>query len=209
MKSSQWFRATIVAGIAAVLSGAAVASWRPPSRGDSAAASPMDSSEGVFRQEHEIVLLYVGRASCGWCRRPEMHVALDEAREVLRSRLIAAGWKFKTYGVGIDYSPQQSLDHLQRMGPFDAISAGDGWRSLAGSMLASGKLAGPRATPQLLVLRRLNRVSGPESNGFAEIISEQLLVRKVGLFEIQEWLADGAVIPPSPLRDDELAQRIN
>lgn len=151
-------------------------------------------SSTPFRLDSQLVLLYVGRRSCRWCTSPEMHQALDSIRSLTATHASRNGVRLRTYGIGLDADPTVGLSHLKDVGGFDAVSAGDGWLGIGGGQLAWGALAGPRATPQIIVLGRLIRAAGTPAAGFVEVLEERLLVRKIGLDEIQEWLFAGAPI---------------
>lgn len=131
-----------------------------------------------------------------------MHAALDSARLLLLRQAGRDSLSVRVHGIGVDHGSREGLAHLKTLGPFDAVSAGDAWQSLSAKALVVGDLAGPMATPQLLVLGRVLRVVGESSRAYSEILSERLLVRKVGLWEISDWVASGAHFPRVAFAND-------
>lgn len=166
------------------------------SEGAAPNGAPIDSQ---FRSERELVLVYVGRESCAWCRRPELVVAIDSAVVILQALALAERASFRFFGIGVDLDPQASVKHLRKFRGLHGWSVGDGWNSLTGDLLVSGRLAGPRATPQVIVIVRDKRVAGNRIAGFSEVLSEAIVLRKVGLMEIEEWLQYGAILPAGSL----------
>ncbi len=96
-----------------------------------------------------------------------------------------------TIGIAKDSVAEQGIRHLRRFGRFDEIMAGRGWRNAGVLRYIYDDFPGPAATPQVLVLRRTlaNNV------GQWEVLKEEVLVRKVGLMEIRNWVNRGATIP--------------
>ncbi|MGQ0764298.1 MAG: hypothetical protein ACT4OZ_01360 [Gemmatimonadota bacterium] len=121
-----------------------------------------------------------------------MRDLLEHLRGMLPAQASAAGASLRFQAIGVDHDVQASLDHLKGLGRFDAIAAGDAWLSIAAGELAWGDFAGPRSTPQILLVDRMLRVSGYGPNGYVEVLRERLLARKIGLAEIDEWVKLGA-----------------
>jgi hypothetical protein len=85
------------------------------------------------------------------------------------------------------------LAHLDKIGSFDEVSAGQGVLNLAAAHFISRDHRGMAATPQLIVVERTVRA---EAGGVDPTsVREQVLVRKVGVAEISNWLAANAPLP--------------
>ncbi len=189
---------TIAAGAAAIVQRRAVPSFVSP------AGSLTDSlrlvAEEPVSETRQLVVLYVGRASCGYCTSEAMGEALSGVRSVVSALAKSTGTTYRIYGVGVDRDRQRSLEHLEKLGGFDAVSAGDRWLSPAAGELAWGRFAGPRTTPQILILERMLRVKGGVEEGYVDVREENLLARLIGLNEIEAWLAAAAGGMPRELQ---------
>lgn len=140
----------------------------------------------------ELVLVYVGAASCASSNRPEIEDYLAAIRAGWEGRAAALDSRFVSVGVALDWNVAEGLAHLSASGHFDEVNAGQ-------NALSSGALRyiwdahpGPAATPQVLLLNRTLSVNGAGVTA----IEEDLLVRRVGVAEIGTWLARGM---PTPL----------
>lgn len=141
----------------------------------------------------ELTLVYIGSNSCGACNHPRLPQAVDTIRMLLRERVGKLGIPLSTVGIGKNWDPADGLAHLRRMGAFDEVMAGRSWLNIGALQYIWQELPGPGATPQLLLLAR--RVSRPTSEDriprYGITPLKPVLVRKVGLDEIFDWLADG------------------
>jgi hypothetical protein len=144
----------------------------------------------------EWTLVYIGSSTCTPSNAPELAHAAAELRQVLAARAAGNGATFSTLGIARDRQVRAGLRHLRRHGEFDEVIAGRSWSNLGLQRYVWGDLPGQAATPQLLLVERTLDEPSPGQGGrqFA-IQRERLLVRKVGLDEIQAWLRDGAPVP--------------
>lgn len=156
-----------------------------------AALSPSESS----RSYPELVLIYVGRASCSWCNQPELRTAMLTIRDMLEKRARKSNHTLRVIGIGVDHHAKASLSHLAKLGDFDEIAAGYGWVNFAARRFVLGDLAGPPATPQLIVLTREIRAPIVSLRALPEVANERLIARKVGLHEILAWVEHEVPLP--------------
>ena len=148
-------------------------------------AAPPDSG-------HQIVLIYIGKSTCVWCRRPELIPAYAAIRTSLEQEAKIRGARLVTIGVAADRRAAPGLEHLEKLGEFDEVIAGNGWVNAAALKYVWGDAAGPAATPQLVALRRRVVQPTPDSAATYTIRDEEILARKVGLYEIQQWARENA-----------------
>jgi hypothetical protein len=143
----------------------------------------------------QIVMLYFGSAHCAWADSKELPSAVEAAKLSLRSQAQSKGWGFEAIGVALDWSWVEGASHLAKMGSFDEISSGLNWSNSMALKYLGGEDPGPESTPEIVVLRRT--VVKPDFvHTFAyRESSENLLVRKIGLYDIQRWVRIGAPIP--------------
>lgn len=144
----------------------------------------------------EWTLVYIGSSTCTPSNAPQLARASAELRELLAARAARNGTTFSTLGIARDRQVRAGLRHLRRHGEFDEVIAGRSWSNLGLQRYVWGDLPGQAATPQLLLVERTLDASSAGQGGrqFA-IEGERLLVRKVGLDEIEAWLRDGAPVP--------------
>lgn len=134
----------------------------------------------------QLVFVYVGRAACGWCQRPETKLIVAEAVRSLRARADSTGLVFSAVGVGLDSQPTASLDHLREIADFDQLLVGGGWGSEAALRFVWGEFGGSSGTPQVLLIGRNLARSGQMTSYFTAT-QEQVLARYVGLYELMDW----------------------
>ena len=158
--------------------------------------------EALSTEGEETVLVYVGSSTCGWSNTPELPSLIKGLKAELQSRAHREDWRFATIGIAKDRRAVDGLAHLDKFGGFDEVMAGHGWanRGVQEFVYGQGSLAGRGATPQVIVVsRRLELVA----DGHVSLADEQVVVRKVGLDQITEWIADGAAIPGLPRQSQE------
>jgi hypothetical protein len=62
----------------------------------------------------ELLMVYVGAASCSWSNVPEMQQMLRDVKSSLISQARANGWRFHAVGIAIDWDVEAGLAHLHR-----------------------------------------------------------------------------------------------
>jgi hypothetical protein len=142
---------------------------------------------------HEMVMAYVGASSCGPSNSPELPAVIETLKQALSTQAISMGMQFMTIGIAKDITASLGLQHLQKFGAFDEIAAGNAWYNNAARKYVSEDLVGLPATPQVVVTTR----DVVEEGGGHKVMRERLVVRKVGVSEIANWVKAGAPMPNS------------
>ena len=162
--------------------------------------TPGSRSEVERRGGDQLMLVYIGRASCAWCRHPDTHTHLATIHHRLAALADSAGWEYSAVGIALDRDAEAGLEHLKTFNVFSAVASGGGWVGLFGSRLLWEQFPGTAATPQVVVLRRrVVRDGGGSSEIVFSVEDERLLARKVGLVEIGGWAQKGMVLPRTGL----------
>ena len=153
--------------------------WEHRSSDDSSfrPAAPTEGGE-------EVVLVYLGAASCGWSNIDGLPDAVRRIRDhwyaLTRGE---AGTGFATVGIARDVNIDAGIEHLAKYGPFDEAVVGRGWLNVGFFKYVYGEMPGPAATPQVLVVQRTVHRTG----GQTWISDERVLRRFVGADEIMQW----------------------
>ena len=140
----------------------------------------------------ETVLVYVGSSTCGWSNVPELSSMLRSLKSRMHERAIAKGRRFAAIGIARDVVAADGIAHLAKFGAFDEVMAGNSWgnRGIQQYIYGTGDMAGPAATPQVIVVSRKLEYS----TGHVSIADERVVLRKTGLDAILHWIADGAPV---------------
>jgi hypothetical protein len=148
---------------------------------------------------HELVMVYVGSATCAFSTAQEVVSYLTSIRAALSVRAREAGSVFVTVGVADDLSPELGLEHLKKVGPFDEMMAGRQGLNLGVLKYVHQGFTGIGGTPQLVILSRMATVGQRPS-----MSSERVLGRYLGVLEIRDWLEEGLPLPSlTSLRRDK------
>ena len=130
----------------------------------------------------------------------------DQFEKVVREgwraiRRVAAqrGVGFAAMGISQDAWPEQGIEYLKKFGKFDEISVGRGWRNAGILKYIYGDFPGRAATPQVLVLDRALVHEG----GQWTLESERVLIRKIGIAEMDRWIEGGRKLPENRRRTTE------
>ena len=161
-----------------------VVTWPAASRENSARSVPSFSGP----QDQELVLVYFGAASCGWCNSPCLPGVIDSAMVAVRDHAVARGASFSAVGISVDWDAKSGAAHLDKIGRFDEIAAGRNAFGL-GARTYMHLLHG---TPQISVLKRSSSGSGEEA---FQRFTEDELIRKSSLVGVADWVQRGAPIP--------------
>lgn len=123
--------------------------------------------------EQRITVVFVGSATCGPCKRPELPRAIAELASRARDVAAANDYAFTAVGISVDDDWRSGVSFLETISKFDEIVSGSGWANLGGQYI--GGLSAPRATPQVIVTAT--------SAGQGEIV----LARMLGVTQITQW----------------------
>jgi hypothetical protein len=140
-----------------------------------------------LREGTELVFVYVGRASCSWCRRPEVVETVQEGFTAVRAYADRLGWHFTSIGVAIDPDHRRGLDHLRTVGDFDEIASGGGWGSSAAhdALWRWGK--GPAGTPTVVVIARQRERVDLDGVPVLRVDNEALIAKFGGRSDLLTW----------------------
>lgn len=146
----------------------------------------------------QLIMLYFGSSDCPGAADPD----LPKAVAALRTRLAAlAGMQQMTFlaiGVALDWSAEKGTRHLRRFGHFDEVAAGAGWGNSVGFeyMWAEPRLVA--ATPQVVVYRRLLKISADSRVAARyEVIGLEFVAAAAGADRIVRWAESGSALPPN------------
>jgi len=147
----------------------------------------------------QLVMIYFGSAHCGWSNDRAIPGLVERIELTALQRADSLGWSFEAIGVAVDWVPREGLEHLRKTGEFDEVAAGANWANALVMKYFGERQPDPVATPQVLVVRR-NVVKPTSAEGTFNYSAhnEQVLVRKLGVFELQRWVEDGVPIPGLP-----------
>ena len=138
----------------------------------------------------ELVFVVVGSSACRWSNSDQFEKVVREGRTAIQRVADQRGVGFAVMGISQDARPEQGIEYLRRFGRFDEISVGRGWRNAGILKYIYGDFPGIAATPQVLVLgRTLVREGGQWT-----LENERVLIRKIGVTEIDRWIEGGARI---------------
>jgi hypothetical protein len=144
----------------------------------------------VYANGKQILLVYVGSEDCKASLRPGFARTISAIREVVQAQARVNREPFSTLGVSAGSSPAGGVRYLARFGQFDEISSGHGWLNDEAMHFVWQTLPGEALVPQIVVIERQLAVLQP-GYGFS---NERVLVRVLGVPQIENWLADGAPV---------------
>ena len=128
------------------------------------------------REERELVLLYLGSSTCGFCIEPQYKALLIEAKERLAPLALARHMKMRTIGVSIDWSISEGIAFLEDAGEWNEIVVGNNWYNSAVIEHVWGVAEATGGVPQVIVFeRKLKHTTEPHR--VFEIQSKRYLVR--------------------------------
>ncbi|MCC6317127.1 MAG: hypothetical protein IT361_05485 [Gemmatimonadaceae bacterium] len=163
-----------------------------------AAARDGFSDGAVPKVGGQLLLVYVGSSRCGPSNAADLPNLVRSISGELRAEGARRGLAFVSVGVGREVSATSGMVHLHKIAAFDEVAAGQGVLNQASAHFVDRDHRGMAATPQLIVLIR--RVGALPAGGVDPgLVSERVLLRKVGLQDIRNWSALGAPVPESDL----------
>lgn len=191
---SSWFRTwlPLLAGVFA-LSVAVGRAIGVRSGGPDRTEASVIRAEALPRLGGQLVLVYVGSSRCGPSNAADLPSLVGKITERLRATALQDSLGFVRIGVAREVSAKSGLVHLSKFGGFDEISVGQGVLNATGEKYLTGDHRGDAATPQLIVVAR--RIGGSLGAADPDSVVERVLVRKVGLVEISDWLALDVPLP--------------
>lgn len=156
---------------------------------------------GAHVDGEQLVLIYFGSSRCVWSNSRELPEIVERLKVAMERQASRRGWSFESVGVGVDWIPEDGLDHLRKFGRFDEVSSGYGWGNHTAMTYFNGQPVPLASTPEVVVVRRnLRRPSLVEGVANYAVAHGQVVVVKSGLTELQRWAEAGAPLPPLPSR---------
>jgi hypothetical protein len=144
----------------------------------------------------EIVLVVVGGSICNFSRARHLRPFVDSLRLKLSAEAAQRGIVFTTVGVSVDVQAKDGIAYLASLGTFDEIVAGGTWRNTGVLYYVRNNMAGPLATPQIVVIERSSFATATPDVA----VRETLRLRVTGLGGLQGLRATGFRVPSlSPL----------
>lgn len=140
----------------------------------------------------QLVAYVFGSSQCGYCKRPEMKLALGKVRSLLRQNLPADFRSVRVVGTSVNTDIPLGLSYLTSIGldRFDEISVGNGWlnRHVIDLMWNGGY---SRATTPTVILaaHRVNSEYFPDS---VRVGPDSILGIVSGYNGILAWVEAGA-----------------
>lgn len=154
---------------------------------------PMADYRGTGPPESgpELAFVYIGSSSCTWSNAEGLPELVAELKSMTAAKADDRNLSFTTIGIARDLHVGRGLDHLRKYAPFDEVTSGRGWLNLGALRYVFEDVPGPASTPQILVLWRQVVVEDDRRS----VEEPELLVRKVGLREIERWHGREAPLP--------------
>lgn len=149
----------------------------------------------VRKPGSQLMLVYIGSARCGWCKNPALPSYLATIRDSLAVRAVRQKRQLITLGIAVDVVKHEGIDHLNRVADFDQIAAGGSWLNEVMIDYVWSRWGAPSATPQLMVFSRLVVREASSEAVTYRVENQQLLARKVGLYDIEAWVREGVPTP--------------
>jgi hypothetical protein len=144
------------------------------------------SSAEVDPDRPELVMVFIGSPDCAWSNDRGLPKLLTDVVESLSKEAQARGAVVRTIGVSANGNANAGTRFLNSLFPFDEVIAGGRHKNLGIAHYVSGHLAGPAATPQFVITFHPGGADGSR---------EHVLLRRVGLPPMTEWLKGGAILP--------------
>jgi hypothetical protein len=175
---------------------AAAARWTATRSQPGADVSRATASSDTASVRRELVMVYIGSSTCAVSNRRELRADVREIQRQLHARAAATGMTFVSLGVAVDRLADAGLRHLERIGPFDEVAAGQGWANAHARRYVWEEWPGIAGTPQIVLIEREMRIERDRPGGVIYAAGpEQLVLRKAGLWEIGRWREAGAPLP--------------
>lgn len=142
----------------------------------------------------QLLFVYVGSSSCGSSNNPDVPEMIRALQDLVRSKAQERNYQFVSIGIAAELNPESGIDHLAKVSAFDEIAAGQSQHNQALAHFVHVDHRGLAATPQVIIVER-NLVEEAPGRVDPSIRAERVLLRKVGLAELQNWLALGGPLP--------------
>ncbi|WP_428277571.1 hypothetical protein [Candidatus Palauibacter sp.] len=158
--------------------------------------NPRTSSEEYrplarLQEGKEVLLVAIVSSNCFWSNLPETIEGIRAAKILVQRQALDEGLEFVTMGVARDMVASAGIEHLEEHGLFDEVLAGRGWlNSGVLQFIYNDEVPGWAATPQVVIIEQTVALDA----GARRIEGRREVLRKLGAKEIEEWVAEGAVV---------------
>lgn len=156
-----------------------------------------------FDSGRQIVLVFFGSSTCRASQGPGLRKLIRTAKASVQAQARENGADFITIGVALDWRADRGIEFLEDFGVFDELSSGRSWSNSLALRYLWGAFPGRGATPQLVVVERKTVtpfIDGELKPGASyrpvnyDATDIRILRRRVGVNQIQEWVAAGAKV---------------
>lgn len=143
-----------------------------------------------YRSGRQILFVYIGSEDCSFSLQPGFDKTVRGIQALVWQQAKARGLSFSSLGVSAGQSSDRGFNYLSRFGPFDEVISGRGFLNTAAMRYFFEELPGEASFPQILVIQRDLFALQP---GYT-FRNEKILVRAIGLPQIEAWADDLAPI---------------
>lgn len=171
--------------------------------------SEITSSEAVYQSTYqpdyttdhaiELVAVVITSSACGLCTLDDTKSIIAQTIDKLHLQADSMGIGFLTLGIELNWLPENGIEHLNEIASFDEIITGNNWLNTGGLKYIFDDMPGTQIVPQFLLTKRtyeaavdsLGMIDGLPSG----VRTEEVLVRKLGVNGIEDYLEEGVPIP--------------
>ena len=146
------------------------------------------------RKGSALIFIYIGSSECACSNQEELPQKIDRLKILTQTRASENDQVLVTIGIAKDWKTREGLKHLSKFGEFDEIMTGRSWVNEGIMKYIWEGSEGEPATPHIVLMERFLAVPSSERSNY-EIHDERLVVRKVGIGAIQQWLDLEAPLP--------------
>ncbi len=148
-----------------------------------------------FADANEIVLIFIGSSTCSSSKESKLPDILSSALDRYRIESNKRGYRFNSVGITIENSVSDGLKYLSSFSEFDEISVGNSLSNIALQRYFWQHWDHPHnaASPQVIIAKRIystQKLPYGRLRQTPQIESEHIVVRKVGLIELETLLDD-------------------
>lgn len=153
----------------------------------------------VTKHATELVVVVITAEGCGFCKLESTKSTIGQTIDQLHFKVDSMGIGFMAMGIALDWETEKGFKHLNEITSFDEIITGNNWFNTGGLKYIFDDMPGTPMVPQLVLTKRiydapvdsLGMIDGMVSG----VKSEEVVLRKLGVNGIQDWLEEGLPIP--------------
>jgi hypothetical protein len=153
----------------------------------------------ITENSKELVAIVLTIESCGYCSLPETKRTIGKTIDKLSVKADSLDIGLLTIGVSLDWVIEDGFNHLKDISSFDEVIIGNNWYNSGGLKYIFDEMPGTPMVPQIVLTERIydaNTDSSGKINGrISGVKDERVIVRQLGVKQIEDWLNDGVPIP--------------